>query len=108
MSLPFQGEQLVVFVTNDRNVTFKLNSEFWKMCTVFHELGSFPKYKTFSDDVGGNINTCYFCIVKLDVSIFRIFTYFREPIFLKRPLCCKNPTWLRHSFKTQNGHWILI
>lgn len=41
----FKGK-LTVFVANDKIQTFKPELKFWKICTVHHELNSFP-VKTF-------------------------------------------------------------
>ena len=47
VNLSFQGKQLTVLVPSDKIWAFKWKLEFWKTCSSYSELNSFPKLKGF-------------------------------------------------------------
>ena len=63
VSLSFQGKQLTVIVANDKNLTFMQKLEILENLYAYFELDSFLIYKTFSDEISGDINKCDFFLM---------------------------------------------
>ena len=55
VGLSFQVKQPIVYFANDKIQAFKWKLEVWKMCICQHELDSFPIWKDFSDEIGGDM-----------------------------------------------------
>lgn len=56
-------EKLTIFVADDKIWISMLKLEFWKALYYHHKFYNFPIVENFSDEIGGDINEIFLCVV---------------------------------------------
>jgi hypothetical protein len=100
VSLAFQGTRLTVFIDKDTIWAFKQTLEFYKLISSIVNLNSFPAFKDFSDEKGGNINKMWY----LEVLNNAVNQY----IATDQCMMLQNHAWVKHCSKCNTDPWALM